>query len=363
MSDEKKVDVSNDSLFGTLKTKCENQFTDLSNFVGVYNTSKNDIAEEFVKLLTNDNTFPFILDICSMFSDTNRRVHKCEVTDLDQKRTYEFANIIREDYNIPISNVNSKRTFNYIDLRGRKNKNFSEYCTFDLSFDYPITKLCIRNALTKVKVIENMPYKCFILNRCVPYKEIEDSVVDIADEPTGNTRALLENLVTYFSLKYSCIVNFLASLESACRGDCNLADIRNIHFTFSKWYETNNTFVYDSFGGLVSTILMDLTSIINSRLPDGIGVDIKLVGKPDGKTKIDYSKERVGLHISLLVEKELLGDNSVSFLKMMDDYHTRVVLKDLEKRSRGVMINKKVAVEKDDESQTPWENFRNSIHQ
>lgn len=346
MNNEEKVDVSNESLFGTLKTKCENQFTDLSNFVGVYNTSKNDIAEEFVRLLTADKTLPFVLNICSKFSDTNRRVYECEVTDLDQKRTYEFATIIQEIPSIPISNVDSKRTFDYIDLRGRKNKNFSEYCTFDLSFDYDICKTYIRDALNKVQIIESMPYKRFILNGCSPHNEQKSPGIDTTVPALRNTRALLENIVTYFTIKYSCIVNFLTSLESVCHGDGNLADIRNIQCYFSKWYETDN--VYISSGGLASTIILDLTSIINSRLPDGIGVDIKLIGKPDGKTKIDYSKERVGLHISLLVKKELCDDNSASFIKMLDDYHARIKIP---------------GKEKDEESQSSWADCRASIHQ
>lgn len=356
MSDEEKVDVSNVSLFGTLKMKCENQFTDLSNFVGVYNTSKNDIAEEFIRLLTIDNTLPFILDICSKFSDTNKRVYECKFPEYDE--TYEFANVVKEDYNLPISNVGNKRTLNYIDLRGRKDKHFSEYCTFDLSFDYPVSKLCIRNALTKAKTVESMPHKRFILNGCVPYKEVGESVVDVPDDATGNTRALLENIVTYFSIKYYCITNFLTSLESVCNGDCNLSDIRNVPCYFSKWYKTDN--VYICSGGLISTILLDLMSIINSRLPDGIGIDIKLIGKPDGKAKIDYSKERVGLHISLLVEKDLFDDNSASFVKMLDDYHARIKKPGDKKASCDVDVKK---AETDEEPQTPWENFRNSIHQ
>ena len=325
MNDEKKVDVSNDSLFGTLKTKCENQFTDLSNFVGVYNTSKNDIAEDFIRLLTADKTLPFILNVCSTFSDPNKHIYRCEIPEYDE--IYEFANIFQKIYGgIPISNVNSKRTFDYIDLRGRKNKNFSEYCSFDLSFDYdPIKKTRIRNALNvldKAQLIENMPHKRFILNGCVPYNEVENQNEDVVNEPLGNSRTLLDNIVAYFSIKYYCIMNFLTSLESVCHDDHNLADIRDIQFYIAKWYKTDNAHICA--GGVVSTILLDLTSIINSRLPDGIGVVIKLVGKPDGKSKIDYSKERVGLHISLLVKKELCDDNSASFIKMIDDYHARI---------------------------------------
>ena len=334
MSDEKKVDISNDSLFGTLKTKCENQFTDLSNFVGVYNTSKNDIAEEFVRLLTADNTLQFILNICSKCSD-NMRVSKFEFPEFNE--AYEFVNIVQVFHNdIPISNISSKRTFDYIDLRGRKNKNFSEYCTFDLSFDYHKCKTLIHDALNNVKIIESIPYKRFILNRCSPYKhpEVENPFAEVGGEMFDNSRILLENIVTYFSLKYSCIVNFLTSLESVCHGDNNLSDIRNVPCNFSKWYKTDN--VYISSGGLVSTILLDLMSIINSRLPDGIGVDIKLIGKPDGKAKIDYSKERIGLHISLLVEKELSDDNSASFVKMLDDYHDRIKKPNDEKASCDV---------------------------
>ena len=354
MNNEEKVDVSNDSLFGTLKTKCENQFTDLSNFVGVYNTSKNDIAEEFVRLLTADNTLPFILNICSKCSD-HIRVSKFEFPEFNE--AYEFVNIVQVFHDdIPISNISSKRTFDYIDLRGRKDKHFSEYCTFDLSFDYHKCKTLIHDALNKVQIIESIPYKRFILNGCSPYKrpEVENPFVEVGGETFDNSRILLENIVTYFSLKYSCIVNFLTSLESVCHGDHNLADIRNIPCYFSKWYKTDN--VYICSGGLISTILLDLMSIINSRLPDGIGVDIKLIGKPDGKTKIDYSKERVGLHISLLVEKKLFDDNSASFVKMLDDYHARIK-KPGDEKSRDTEVNK------DEESDSSWKDFRNSIHQ